>query len=190
MRRHRKATDPPLVRDLRKAGRDAPITCLRFRMLSTVSLYSYGWAHEVLRIATQQASLPSDRKVASGRSNSRAMREGGLTHDRRHWWNTGVKKSRHPREHEPSASAALRAAAAIAMALQLQVGDLATIGAGDAARCGRVTYIDANPTGVSWYWLELEPATVPSSVVRSRLEQLQPGCGSAVGGGSTRSRPQ
>jgi len=74
--------------------------------------------------------------------------------------------------------------------MQLQVGDLATIGTGDAARCGRVTYIDANPTGVAWYWLEPEPATVPRGVLRVRLEQLQPGCGAPVAGESTPSRPQ
>ena len=104
-------------------------------------------------------------------------------------WNKGAAKLRDRRGHRSSCSHAAMAGAAIALGMQLQVGDLVTIGTGDAARCARVTYIDTNPTGVSWYWLEFEQATVPRSVVRVRLEQLQSGC-AAVAAGSTRSLPE
>jgi hypothetical protein len=84
----------------------------------------------------------------------------------------------------------LLAGPAVAIGIHFEVGDLATIGTGDAAQCARVTYIDANPTGVSWYWLELERGPSPRSVFRLRLEQLQPGCGPAVAGGANTSRPR
>ena len=59
------------------------------------------------------------------------------------------------------------ASAAIALAMHLQVGALVTIGTGDAARCARITYVDANPVGVAWYWLELEQPTVPQHLACS-----------------------
>ena len=76
---------------------------------------------------------------------------------------------------------------ALALAIQLQVGDLVTVGTGAAARCARITYVDANPVGVAWYWLELEQQAVPRNVLRVRLEHLRPGCDGAEGGGSTKS---
>ena len=79
------------------------------------------------------------------------------------------------------------ASAAIALAMQLQVGALVTIGTGDAARCARITYVDANPVGVAWYWLALEQPTVPRNILRVRLAQLQSGCGAATLGGGTKS---
>jgi hypothetical protein len=82
------------------------------------------------------------------------------------------------------------AGAAIALAMQLQVGDLVTVGTEDAARCGRISYVDANPTGVAWYWLELEQPAEPRTVLRVRLEQLQQGCSAAVAGGGAKSGPQ
>ena len=65
---------------------------------------------------------------------------------------------------------------ALALAIQLQVGDLVTVGTGDAARCARIAYVDANPVGVAWYWLELEQQAVPRNILRVRLEHLRPGC--------------
>jgi hypothetical protein len=65
---------------------------------------------------------------------------------------------------------------AMALAIQLQVGDLVTVGTGEAARCARITYVDSNPVGVAWYWLALEQQTVPRNILRVRLEHLRPGC--------------
>jgi len=68
------------------------------------------------------------------------------------------------------------AGATLALAPQLQVGALVTVGTGDAARCARITYVDANPVGVAWYWLEFEQQAVPRNILRVRLEHLRPGC--------------
>jgi len=77
--------------------------------------------------------------------------------------------------------------ATLALAMQLQVGELVTIGTGDAARCTRITYVDANPVGVAWYWPELEQQAVPRNILRVRLEHLRPGCDAAGASGSTKS---
>ena len=42
------------------------------------------------------------------------------------------------------------ASAAIALAMQRQVGALVKTGTGHAARCARITDVDANPAGVAW----------------------------------------
>ena len=76
---------------------------------------------------------------------------------------------------------------AMALAIQLQVGDLVTVGTGEAARCARITYVDSNPVGVAWYWLALEQQTVPRNILRVRLEHLRPGCDAAGASGSTKS---
>ena len=81
------------------------------------------------------------------------------------------------------------AIAVITLATQLEVGDQVTVGTGDAAQCGRISYIDANPAGVTWYWLEPDRPAVPRTVLRVRLEQLQRGCAAPAGGGAKSGAP-
>ena len=139
----------------------------------------------LLTFATaSEPSSPTHRKAARAKIN--LQRDAGailtlyVQHEARIRRAKVVKERRGSRGRARSRSKSLMAAAAVVLATQLQVGDRVTIGAGDTGQCARVTYIDANPTGVSWYWLELEQATVPRGILRVRIEQLKPGCGAAV----------